>query len=550
MDYKKLAEILFPAIKNNIDYYENKFPQRDLKKGACVTRLAPSPTGFIHLGNLYGALVDERLAHQSEGLMILRIEDTDHKRKVEGAESVIINALNYFNINFDEGVTLNGEVGAYGPYHQSERKEIYQTVAKYLVEEGRAYPSFVSEEELESIREEQIKNNEMTGYYGEYAKDRLLTIEEIEKNLSEEKPWTLRLKSMGNPEETREIKDAIRGSVTIHPNNMDIVLLKQNGIPTYHFAHVVDDHFMRVTHVVRGEEWLSTLPVHIELFETVGWKAPIYCHTAHMMKMDNGNKRKLSKRKDPELSLEFYQKLGYFKEALIEYLMTILNSNFEEWRTKNPEENIDGFKFKLDKMSGSGALFNMDKLDDVSKEVIVNMDIDEVVDFFFNWAEEYEPEKYNIIKDHKEEVKKLFSIGRSGKKPRKDLVYASQMFDFISYYFDECFTEYEALPENVGKEMAVKLLREYLEVFSAEDDNSQWFDKIREISEKNNFAVKMKDYKKNPENYEGSVADVSTVIRLGMTGLRNSPDIYEIGIIMGEDRVKDRINKYIEILSK
>ena len=548
MDYKKLAEILFPNIDKNIDYYEEKFPQRKLEKGACVTRLAPSPTGFIHLGNLYGALVDERLAHQSKGTMILRIEDTDHKRKVEGAEEVIINALNYFNINFDEGVTLDGEVGNYGPYHQSERKEIYQSVAKYLVENNKAYPSFVSEEELEVIREKQIKENLTTGYYGEFAKDRDLTFEEIEENLSQDKPWTLRLKSTGNPEESLEIKDAIRGSVTIHPNNMDIVILKQNGIPTYHFAHVVDDHFMRITHVVRGEEWLATLPVHIELFETVGWKAPIYCHTAHMMKMDDGNKRKLSKRKDPELSLEFYQKLGYPKEALLEYLMTILNSNFEEWRMKNRELSMYDFKFKLDKMSGSGALFDINKLEDISKEVLVSMEIDDVVEFFYNWAKEYEVEKYNIIKDKKEEVKALFSIGRDGKKPRKDLVYASQMFDFISYFFDECFTEYESLPENVSNEMAIKLLDEYKATFSMEDDNSQWFDKVREISEKYNFAVKMKEYKQTPENFEGSIADVSTVIRLAITGLVNSPDIYSIGMIMGEDRVNERIDKYISYL--
>lgn len=548
MDYKKLAEILFPNIDKNIDYYEEKFPQRRLEKGACVTRLAPSPTGFIHLGNLYGALVDERLAHQSKGTMILRIEDTDHKRKVEGAEEVIINALNYFNINFDEGVTLDGEVGNYGPYHQSERKEIYQSVAKYLVENNKAYPSFVSEEELEVIREKQIKENLTTGYYGEFAKDRDLTFEEIEENLSQDKPWTLRLKSTGNPEESLEIKDAIRGSVTIHPNNMDIVILKQNGIPTYHFAHVVDDHFMRITHVVRGEEWLATLPVHIELFETVGWKAPIYCHTAHMMKMDDGNKRKLSKRKDPELSLEFYQKLGYSKEALLEYLMTILNSNFEEWRMKNKELSMYDFKFKLDKMSGSGALFDINKLEDISKEVLVSMEIDDVVEFFYNWAKEYEVEKYNIIKDKKEEVKVLFSIGRDGKKPRKDLVYASQMFDFISYFFDECFTEYESLPENVSNEMAIKLLEEYKATFSMEDNNSQWFDKVREISEKYNFAVKMKEYKQTPENFEGSIADVSTVIRLAITGLVNSPDIYSIGMIMGEDRVNERIDKYISYL--
>ena len=548
MDYEKLADLLFPDIDKDIKYYEEKFPVRNLKEGACVTRLAPSPTGFIHLGNLYGALIDERLAHQSEGIMILRIEDTDHKRKVEGAENIIINSLKYFDINFDEGVTLEGETGNYGPYHQSERKEIYQSVAKELVLKGRAYPSFVTEEELEEIREKQAAENVTTGYYGEYAKDRNLSYDEVEKLIKEGKSWTLRLKSMGNPEETREIKDAIRGKVTIHPNNMDVVLLKQNGIPTYHFAHVVDDHLMRVTHVIRGEEWLSTLPVHIELFETIGWDYPVYCHTAHMMKIDNGNKRKLSKRKDPELSLEYYQKLGYFKQSIIEYLMIILNSNFEEWRAENPKADIDDFNFRLDKMSGSGALFDMEKLDNVSKDVLSNMEIDCIVETFYSWAEKFEPEKYEVIKDSREAVKNLFSIGREGKKPRKDLIYSAQMFDFISYYFDEYFNEYEELPENVNSSTAVEILGDYLNMYSDKDSNEEWFNKVKEVSEKHNFAVKMKDYKKNPENYAGSVADVSTVIRLAMTGRRNSPDIYEIGNIMGEKKVKDRIKKYMEFL--
>ena len=550
MDYKKLSELLFPHIDNTVDFYEEKFPKRDVEDNAAITRLGPSPTGFIHLGNLYGAFVDERLAHQSNGVMILRIEDTDDKRKVDGAEEIIINSLKYFDINFDEGVSLDGEKGSYGPYHQSNRKEIYETFAKELVKMGRAYPSFTTEEELDEIRKKQIENNLTTGYYGEFAVDRDLSFEEIEEKLNNNTPWTLRLKSMGNPEETIEVFDGIRGSVTTHPNNMDIVILKQNNIPTYHFAHVVDDHLMRITHVVRGEEWLSTLPIHLELFKAFNWEHPIYCHTAHMMKMDNGNKRKLSKRKDPELSLEYYQKLGYFKEALLEYLMTILNSDFEEWRMKNQEKSIYEFNFELSKMSGSGALFDMNKLDDVSKDVLVNMDIDDVVDFFMNWAKNFEKEKYEILKDYKDDIKRLFSIGRSGKKPRKDLIYASQMFDFISYYFDEFFDKYEDLPENVSKEMAIVLLKEYSETFSIEDDNGQWFDKIREISEKHNFAVKMKDYKKNPQDYNGSVADVSTVIRLAITGSVNSPDIYEIGQIMGLEKTNKRIERYINYLDK
>ncbi len=351
MDYKKLAEILFPDIKEDIAYYENEFPERKLPAGAKVTRLAPSPTGFIHLGNLYGAFVDERLAHQSGGVFMLRIEDTDEKRKVEGSVEIIISSLKYFGLNFDEGALLDGEKGSYGPYYQSNRGKIYQCVAKYLVEQGKAYPCFCTEGELEEIREQQTEENVNPGYYGKWAKYRNLTLEDVQAHIDNNEEFVIRFRSEGTEEGTFEIEDAIRGKLSMHENFQDVVILKTNGIPTYHFAHVVDDHFMRVTHVVRGEEWLSTLPIHHEIFTTVGWELPVYCHTAHLMKMDEGAKRKLSKRKDPELGLGFYMELGYHPAAVREYLLTILNSNYEEWRMENPDSPIEEFEFTLEKMS-------------------------------------------------------------------------------------------------------------------------------------------------------------------------------------------------------
>ena len=342
MDYKQLAERLFPDVTTTVDDLEARYPARDLAEGAMITRLGPSPTGFIHIGNLYGALIDERLAHQSGGRFLLRIEDTDDKRRVEGAEALIIRAMEYFGIHFDEGVTLSGDKGDYGPYHQSERVEIYQAVAKQLVAQGKAYPSFATEEDLAKIREAQEAQKLNTGYYGKWATDRNLTLEEIDEKLAAGEEWTLRLRADGNPEETRAIPDGIRGHVTIHPNDQDFVLLKTNGVPTYHFAHVCDDHFMRVTHVVRGEEWLATLPFHIELFETLGWEHPVYCHTAHLMKIDEaGTRRKLSKRKDPEMALSFYEEKGFFPEAVREYIMILLNSDYEEWRLANPDTPLE-----------------------------------------------------------------------------------------------------------------------------------------------------------------------------------------------------------------
>ena len=549
MDYKQLAERLFPDVTTTVDDLEARYPARDLAEGAMITRLGPSPTGFIHIGNLYGALIDERLAHQSGGRFLLRIEDTDDKRRVEGAEALIIRAMEYFGIHFDEGVTLSGDKGDYGPYHQSERVEIYQAVAKQLVAQGKAYPSFATEEDLAKIREAQEAQKLNTGYYGKWATDRNLTLEEIEEKLAAGEEWTLRLRADGNPEETRAIPDGIRGHVTIHPNDQDFVLLKTNGVPTYHFAHVCDDHFMRVTHVVRGEEWLATLPFHIELFETLGWEHPVYCHTAHLMKIDEaGTRRKLSKRKDPEMALSFYEEKGFFPEAVREYIMILLNSDYEEWRLANPDMPLEDFPVHLDKMATSGALFDKVKLEDVSKETLVRLDEATIADFVIAWAEKYQPDVASVIAPQRDDFVKLLAIGRDGKKPRKDLMNAEQIVQFTKYFFDEWFTQEDALPENIPAEEAAAILEDYLATYDHSDDNEVWFGKIRTITEERGYAVRPKDYKKNPDAYKGHVGDVSTVVRLAITGRRNSPDIWAIQQVLGEEKTIARVKQMIASL--
>lgn len=546
---KELAELLFPNIDKTIEYYEELYPERELGKKAKVTRLGPSPTGFIHLGNLYGALVDERMAHLSEGPMLLRIEDTDHKRKVEGSEELIINSLKFFGIEFDEGVTLDGEEGSYGPYRQSDRKEIYQTAAKYLTEKGYTYPSFVTEEEMASLREEQEKEGINTGYYGKWATDRDLTFDQIKEKIEAGEAWTLRLKSGGDPEVAMKFKDGIRGEITVRQNNLDVVLLKNNGIPTYHFAHVVDDHFMRITDVVRGEEWLSTLPIHLELFFVMGWRRPNYNHTAHLMKIeDGGKKRKLSKRKDPELSLEYYMRDGYFPEAVTEYLMTLMNSNYEEWRMKNPDKSYKEFNFKTKHMSSSGALFDLNKLNDISKDVLIKMSEEDIMEFMMEWSSRFNKEAHTLLTKYHDDIIKLLSIGRGGKKPRKDLMNCTQIMDFIGYYFDEDFKHVDSLPERVSKEDAKKIITQYLDMYNQEDTNEEWFEKVKEITDSNGFTSNNKEFKKNPEAYKGNVTDVSTAIRLAVVGRTQSPDLWSIQQIMGEERVKARINMFLETL--
>lgn len=553
MDNNKLAELLFPHIDKKPEDYEKLFPQRTLPEGAMVTRLGPSPTGFIHLGNLYGAFVDERLAHQSGGTFYLRIEDTDDKRYVEGAVETIITSLEFFGINFDEGALLNGEKGIYGPYFQSNRGEIYQCFAKELVKKGLAYPCFLTEDELTKIRASQEAAKETTGIYGKYAeKSRNLSLEEISENINAGMPYVVRLKSTGNHDvpdgqiKYIHVEDAIRGTLSMPENNQDIVILKATGIPTYHFAHVIDDHLMRTTHVIRGEEWLMSLPVHVELFQKLGFEMPVYCHTAQLMKIDNGNKRKLSKRKDPELSLDYYRQEGYHPQAVKEYLLTILNSNFEEWRIENPDSPINDFEFTTEKMSSGGALFDLNKLNDISKDVLVKIPAADLCSFMTDWAREFKPEILPLFEGHEDYVTKILDLGRSGTKPRKDLVYAKQIFEFISYFFDDYFKIEAGIPENVSDEDAVKILTKYLESYDHSDDQRQWFDKIRNIGTELGYAAKPKDFKKHPEEYKGHVGHVSTVIRIALMGREQSPDIWEIQQILGEQRMRERIETLIK----
>ena len=551
MDYKNLAELLFPHITKTPEEYEAAFPQRDLPEGAKVTRLGPSPTGFIHLGNLYSAFVDERLAHQSGGTFYLRIEDTDDKRYVEGAVEIIINSLRFFGINFDEGATMEGDMGAYGDYTQSNRGPIYQCFAKGLVAEGKAYPCFLTADEINAIREEQEANKQTPGIYGKYAVSRNLTMEEIEAKLAEGIPYVIRLKSDGDmslPEDQIrrvQVEDAIRGRLDFPANDQDTVILKATGIPTYHFAHVVDDHLMRTTHVVRGAEWLPSLPIHVELFEKLGWELPIYCHTAQLMKMDEetGNKRKLSKRHDPELSLDYYRNLGYHPAAVREYLLTILNSNFEEWRMANPDADIDEFQFTTEKMSTGGALFDLNKLNDISKDVLLKLSAAELFDFLKGWADEFKPELAHLFED-REYLEKILDIGRHEAKPRKDHIYAQQMVENISYFFDDMFKMEDEFPAETAEDLPA-ILKAYLDSYDHADDQSGWFEKIRQITETMGYAVKPKDFKKNPDQFKGHVGHVSTAIRVALMGRQQSPDVWEIQQILGEERTRERISKFL-----
>ena len=549
MNYEKLAALLFPNVDKSPEEYEAMFPLRQLPEGAKVTRLGPSPTGFIHLGNLFGAFADERLAHQSGGVFYLRIEDTDDKRFVEGAVEIIINSLRFFGINFDEGATIDGEMGNYGSYTQSQRGPIYQCFAKKMVAEGKAYPCFLTEDEIAEIRAMQEANKENPGIYGKWAKSRNLSLEDIEEKLSQGMPYVIRLKSDGDmslPEDQIrrfEVEDAIRGTLNMPYNDQDTVILKANGIPTYHFAHAIDDHLMRTTHVVRGAEWLPSLPIHVELFEKLGWEPPIYCHTAQLMKIgEDGNKRKLSKRHDPELSLDYYRKLGYHPAAVREYLLTILNSNFEEWRIANPDADIDEFEFTTEKMSNSGALFDLNKLNDVSKDVLLKISASDLYDFLKAWSDEFKPELAPVFED-RQYLERILNIGREEAKPRKDHIYAQQMIENISYFFDDMFKIEDEMPAEAKDDVAV-IIGKYLESYNHADTQEEWFGKIRDIGTELGYAAKPKDFKKHPEEYKGHVGHVSTAIRIALMGRQQSPDVWEIQQILGEARTRERLAKF------
>lgn len=543
MDNNKLAELLFPHIDKTPEYYEALYPKRNLPEGAKVTRIGPSPTGFVHLGNLYNAIIGERLAHQSGGVFYLRVEDTDAKREVEGAVELVLSSMNYFGIHFDEGVTENdGQKGDYGPYRQRLRKDIYQCFAKELVKRGLAYPCFCSEEKLAAMREEQISKKLNFGYYGEWAVCRNLSLDDIEAKIANGEKYVLRFRSGGDISNTVEVFDGIRGVLKLQENYQDFVLLKSDGIPTYHFAHVIDDHLMRTTHVARGEEWLSTLPIHAQLFDTFGWERPVYCHTPVLMKMDGETKRKLSKRKDPELGLGYYRAEGYLTEAVWEYLMTVLNSNFEEWRAEHPDSSIDDFEFTLEKMSNSGALFDIMKFDDISRELIFKMSPEDIYEKMSDWLKEYDPEFYGLFTRDKELTCKAINVGRDAARPRKDLTNWKQARQFLSIYYDESLKQEAPFPENVSDADRAEIIDRYLSGYDHADDNSAWFNKIREITADMGYAVKPKDFKKNPDMYKGSITDVSNVIRVAITGRTNSPDLWEICHIIGEDAMRRRVS--------
>lgn len=546
-EYKELAEILFEGEDlKTPEEYEEMYPYRKLGKKAEVTRLAPSPTGFIHLGNLYSALADERAAHAHDGSFFLRIEDTDAKRKVDGALELIIESLGYFGINFDEGAHLpdTDSVNVYAPYTQSERRGIYHTFAKKLVEEGRAYPCFCTEEELEAVRNKQEAAKVLTGYYGEFAVWRDKGLDEIKAKLAAGEPYVLRLRSEGDPEKEFIFKDEIKGEVKLPENITDIVILKKDGIPTYHFAHAVDDHLMRTTLVIRGGEWLASVPVHMELFESLGFKPPKYAHTAHLMKIDpeTGGKRKLSKRSDPEMSLSFYKEEGYHPHCIKVYLMTLLNSDFEEWHRNNPDSDLNDFPFSVKKMNNSGALFDMDKLENICKNELSLLDENVIADFLKAWALEYgtDAQKAYFADEEKMLAALRLYMGVGQKRRRKDLVNARQALELMSYLFEDAAAQ-ESDPFRVDEELRKAILQDYLDTFSYTDDNGEWFEKLKEIAERQGFATDRKLYKENPEKFKGETSDVAEVVRIAVTGRANTPDLWGIIHVMGEEKMRERI---------
>ncbi len=542
MDYIAFAELLFPDVSETCEEVQARFPQRVLPEGAVVTRMAPSPTGFVHLGNLVQGMISERMAHQSGGVLFLRVEDTDAKREVPGAVKVLIESLKHYNINFDEGATIDGDSGLYGPYRQRQRAAIYHVFAKKLVSEGKAYPCFCTEEELTAIHEQQEANKENFGYYGKYAMWRDRSLEDIQAQIDAGNPWVLRFKSEGSIENQFKFDDLVKGKLTITENDIDHVLLKSDGIPTYHFAHAVDDNLMRTTHVVRGDEWLPSLPFHIQLFKALGFKLPKYVHIGPLMKMDGNSKRKLSKRKDPELALTYYKAAGFPVQAMREYLMTVLNSNFEDWRRANPDADMDSFKFSPKKLNPAGSLFDYAKLVDVSKNVISRMDAQTVYALLTEWAQEFDPDFGAKLADDPEFATSILSIGRGGKKPRKDLATWADAKDYMGFFYD-AYLEAPVFDEKFDKAVIADVLDRFLAKFDIHDDSNTWFNKVKEITTEMGFTTDMKAYKADPTAYPGTVADVSTFIRQAVTGKTNSPDLYTVMQILGPDRTAARIGQ-------
>ena len=547
MDYQALADLLFPQVTETPEQLEARFPLRDVPEGAVITRMAPSPTGFVHLGNLVQGLTAERMAHQSGGVLFLRVEDTDAKREVPGAVEVLIDTLKHYGIAFDEGATHDGDAGLYGPYRQRQRAAIYHVYARKLVCEGQAYPCFATEEELAAMREIQESNKENTGYYGKYAIWRDRPMEDIQAQLSAGKPWVLRFRSTGSIENQFKFDDLVKGKLTVTENDVDHVLLKSDGIPTYHFAHAVDDHLMRTTHVVRGDEWLPTLPFHIQLFKALGFKLPKYVHIGPLMKMDGSSKRKLSKRKDPELALTFYKAEGFPVKAVYEYIMTILNSNFEDWRRANPDAPATEFKFSPKKLNPAGSLFDYAKLVDVSKNVISRMGAEEVCTLLTQWAQEFDPDFGAKLSADPAYATAILAIGRGGKKPRKDLAVWKDAKDYMGFFYDE-YLQKPVFDEKFSTETVKTVLEKFVAVYDYNDDAATWFDKVKAITEEMGFTTDMKAYKADPTAFPGTVADISTFLRQAVTGKTNAPDLHTVMQILGKERSLQRIQSTIASL--
>ena len=543
MDYKDLANLIFPNSKE-ISYYEEKYKRRNLPEGAEVLRVAPSPTGNVHIGTIYQALVAKKLTKQTGGVFYARIEDTDQKREIEGGITQIINSLKSFDLAPDEGMINEDEwQGEYGPYKQSLRKDIYQAYAKYLLEQGKAYPCFATSEELEEMRAKQEAAKVRTGYYGVWAKYRNLTVEEAAERINAGEDYIVRFKSTGREDRKIKHKDVIKGNVEFPENDQDIIIIKSDGLPTYHFAHAVDDHLMGTTIVTRGDEWLSSVPLHLQLFQELGFRAPKYAHTPTLLKNDNGNKRKISKRKDPEAAASYYEEVGIPSLAVKEYLLNIANSSFENWRRQNPEASLDKFDFQLNKMSVSGALFDMVKLLDVSKIVISRYSAEEIYNETLKWAEKYDKDLEELLKD-KEYALKVFGIERGNAKPRKDIAKWSDVKENIEYMYDSKFYEAPRTYEYqkvTDKELINKILTLYMEKYYNENDDKQtWFDKIKDLAQEVGFAREVKEFKANPDAYPGHVGDISTVLRVALTSRSNTPDMYEIMQVLGKDCIMKR----------
>lgn len=547
MTNKELANLMFPNVVKTIEDYEKEYPKRDLPEGAVVSRYAPSPTGFVHMGNMLSCFIENKLPQQTNGVFYLRIEDTDQKREVEGGIDSIVNAINMLGLKYNEGVLSNDkQSGDYGPYIQSERKEIYDTFIKYLIEQGMAYPCFCDATELEEIRNKQKETKDRIGYYGQYAKCRQLNNEERARKIKEGIPYTIRLKSTGDYNKKIQFKDLVKGKVTFPENDQDIVLIKSNGIPVYHFAHVVDDHLMRTTHVLRGEDWLSSVPVHIELFNKFGFELPKYAHLGLIMIVDsNGVKRKISKRKDTDFTVESYHRRGYPAVALQEYLMTIANTNFEAWRIGHPDAPLDEFEFSFSKV-GSSPLFDTAKLINISKNCISKMTAIDLYKNLTEWAEKYDAEFYKLLVNNKDYAILVLNIERGKKKPRKDFANYGDVKRLNWYMFKDLYDSKEKIYEwqKITDISEIKMiLNDYINnYYEVEDDKDIWFNKMKEVAEKYGYAGSMKEYKENPQKYKGNITDIATVIRVGVTTSSMTPDLYEILKILGKEELKVRIN--------